>query len=104
MARLYTVYSWVARKGRDEEFVSAWQEFAKWIVNQIGSTRSTRLFRDTSDTRHFMSVDSWEDEKSLRTLREGSEYDEQINSLHRFLDNFHSWPLKLEAEQKSDDK
>ena len=104
MTKAYTVYSWVAKAGRDTEFVAAWREFAKWTVKQEGSTGSTRLFRDTSNPRHFMSVDSWRNEKALKTLREESEFNRQLNRLQRLLDNFSSWPLKLEAEEKPDER
>ena len=101
MAKVYVVYSWVAKQGRDREFVSKWREFAKWIVNQNGSMKSTRLFGDMSSPNHFLSVDSWEEERALETLQAGGEYNSQLRDLRKLLDDFSSWSLKLEAEQRA---
>ena len=47
-----------------------------------------------------MSVDSWENEESLNALRKGKEYDRRVKVLRKFSDNFSSWPLTLEAEER----
>ena len=101
MTRVYTVYSWVAKQGRDREFVSKWQQFAKWVVNQKGSMKSTRLFGDMSNPNHFLSVDSWKEEKAFKILQAGREFNGQLRDLRKFLDDFSSWSLKLEAEERA---
>jgi hypothetical protein len=77
-----------------------WNGFAKWVIRQTGSSGSTRLFRDLDNHGHFLSVDSWENEESLKTFLNGTEYGLRIEALRKFLDNFSSWPLKLEAEER----
>ncbi len=100
MTKVYTVYSWVVKRGRGEEFVAEWQDFAKWIVKQEGSTGSTQLFRDTLDPAHYMSVEVWKEEKASETIRKGVEFGRQRYKLQQLTDNFSSWMLKLEAEQQ----
>ena len=97
--KVWTVYSWVAKPGQQSESVLACREFAKWIVRQTGSTGSTRLFSDKSDTRHFMSVDSWEDERAFRSLLERSEFNRRMDQLRKHLTKIESWPccLKLKS-------
>jgi len=97
---VYAVYSWVVKRGRGEEFVAAWQNFAKWIVKQEGSTGSTRLFRNTLDLAHYMSVDVWKEGKASETIRTGVEFGRQYYKLQQLTDNFSSWSFKLEAEQQ----
>jgi heme-degrading monooxygenase HmoA len=99
LAKTFTVYSWTVKRGQDHQFVEAWKDFAKWVTGQTGSERSTRLFRDLDNTGHFLSVDSWENEESLRTFLKGTEYGHRVDALLKFLDSFSSWPLKLEAEE-----
>ncbi len=100
MTNVYTVYSWVVKRGRGKEFVSAWQNFAKWIVKQEGSTGLTQLFKDTLDPAHYMSVDAWKEEKTSEMIRKGVEFGRQYYKLQQLTDNFSSWMLKLEAEQQ----
>ncbi len=99
MPRVYVVRSWVVKRGRDEDFLTAWKGFARWMVRQDGSTGSTRLFRDTLDPAHYMSVDSWEEEKASATTR-GLEFGRQSYKLEQLTVNFSSWTLKLEAEEQ----
>ena len=98
MAKIFTVYSWTVKRGHGQEFVEAWKGFARWAISQTGSSGSTRLFRDTDDPTHFMSVDSWENEELLESIRKGMEYGRRIDDLRKLSYNFASWPLELEAE------
>jgi heme-degrading monooxygenase HmoA len=100
-SKVYTVYSWTTKEGHDKDFVAAWRELARLVVNQAGSTKSTRLFRDVMDRRHFMSVDSWNSEKALRGLQQEPEFGHKLAELRKLLDNFSSWSLRLEAEEKA---
>ena len=99
MPSVYVVRSWIVKRGRDLDFLTAWQAFAKWMVRQEGSTGSTRLFRDTLDPAHYMSVDSWEEEKAPTTFR-GLEFGRQSYKLEQLAVNFSSWTLNLEAEER----
>ena len=72
-----------------------------WVISQKGSSGSTRLFRDLDDPTHFMSVDSWENEETLESIRKGIEYGRRMDNLRKLLDNSASWPLELEAEERN---
>ncbi len=101
MMKVYTVYSWVVKRGHGKEFVAAWQNFAKWIARQEGSTGSTWLFKDTIDPAHYISVDAWKEEKASKTVRKGVEFGRQYYKLQQLTDNFSSWTLQLEAKQEA---
>ncbi len=100
MTKIFTVYSWTLKQGQDHQFVEAWKDFAKWVTRQAGSLGSTRLFRDMDYPGHFLSVDSWENEESLKKFLKGTEYSHRVAALREYLDSFSSWPLKLEAEER----
>jgi len=100
LAKIFTVYSWTAKRGHGQEFVEAWKGFARWAISQTGSSGSTRLFRDTDDPTHFMSVDSWQNLELLESIQKGVEYGRRIDDLRKLLYNFASWPLELEAEER----
>ena len=65
-----------------------------------GSMGSTRLFRDLDDPDHFLSVDSWENEETFKTILKGKEYGLRVDVLQKLLDSFSSWNLKFEAEER----
>jgi hypothetical protein len=98
MTRVWTVYTWTTKPGRDREFVEAWRRFASWIIKQTSSKGSTRLFRDRSELTHFFSVDSWDNEMTDPRFRD--EFNDRLGGLRRFLTNFASWSLALEAKER----
>ena len=48
-----------------------------------------------------MSVDSWNNEKALRVLQHEPEFGRKLAEVRKLLDNFSSWSLRLEAEEKA---
>ncbi len=100
LTKTFTVYSWTVKRGQDHQFADAWKDFAKWVTRQKGSSGSTRLFRDLNTAGHFLSVDAWENEESLRAFLKEAEFGLRVEGLRKFLDGFSSWPLKLEAEER----
>jgi hypothetical protein len=101
LTKAWTVHAWFVKKGRDQDFISAWQDFAHWMTRQGGSGGTARLFRDVSGSSHYMSVDSWEDIKSIKTMRRKADYKNHMSILWTFLEDYSSWPLKLEVEESS---
>src|SRR5207245_10635281 len=81
LAKIFTVYSWTVKRGHGQEFVKAWRGFARWAISQTGSSGSRRLFRDTGDPTHFMSVDSWQHQALLESMQKGVEYDRRVDDL-----------------------
>jgi len=98
--KVYTVYSWTVKPGFNQQFLRAWRSFAKSILQQPGSNGSTRLFRDLENPAHFLSVDSWQDEKAMKKAGQTKELTQQMEGLRKLLDEFSSWSLKPETEQK----
>ncbi len=100
MTKVYTVNSWTVKPGFDQQFLRAWKHFAKLVVQQVGSSGSTRLFRDLENPAHFLSVDSWRDEKTMRKAGQARDFTRLMERLRKSLDEFSSWSLKLEAEEQ----
>ena len=98
LTRVYIVQSWIVKRNREHDFLAAWQAYAKWIINQEGSTGPAQLFKDTLDPAHYMSVHSWAEEKVLTTTR-GVEFGRQTHKLEQLSVNFTSWKMNLEGEE-----
>ena len=98
LPKVCIIQSWIVKRTREHDFLTAWRTHAKWIVNQEGSTGSARLFKDTLDPAHYVSVHSWEEEK-VSTATRGVEFGRQTYKLEQLTVNFSSWKLKLEGEE-----
>lgn len=65
---------WTVKKGNEEEFISSWQAFAKWTVdNQFGAIE-TYLTHDRSDPNLFVSFGSWTSDEALARWRGTNEF------------------------------
>ena len=55
---VYTLATWYVKPGREEEFVSAWDELADWMV-ETGYEWSGTLLRDRQERSRFVSFGPW---------------------------------------------
>jgi heme-degrading monooxygenase HmoA len=98
MSRPYTLGNWVAKPGREEEFVSAWRELATWTTREIGGNPSAKLLRDVTDSRRFVSIGPWDSLEAIDAWRALPEFRERVSALREFLESFEPLTLELLAE------
>ena len=69
MDRYYVSGNWVAKQGQEEEFIRRWTEFTEWSAQHAPGARSFILIRDERDTRHFVSIGTWDDPAAIEAWR-----------------------------------
>lgn len=60
MGQPYSSGVWIAKPGREEEFVAAWREFAEWSSATGGGRGWTKLLRDREQPTRFVSLGRWD--------------------------------------------
>ena len=91
------ISSWVVKRGRDLEFVAAWQAYAKWLISKHGSKGSPQLFRDNLDPAHYVSIDYWDDNEALTAIRNSVYFCRESYRLQQLTMHFSSWTLTPET-------
>jgi len=95
MGQPYTLGNWVAKPGREEEFVAAWQELADWTRGEFGERSSAKLLRDMADPRRFVSFGPWDSLEAIDAWRALPGFKEGVSRIREFLESFE--PVTLEV-------
>jgi len=98
MGQPYTLGNWVAKPGREEEFVAAWQELADWTRGEIGENSSAKLLRDVTDPRRFVSFGPWESLEAIDAWRALPGFKEGVSRIRELLESFEPVTLEVVAE------
>ena len=97
MTRFWSHSVWRVKAGREDEFVEAWQEFARWSAAQ-GLRGSARLLRDVDDPVRFVSFGPWEDLDTVRRWRSEPGFHERVEHLQALVEGFEPRTLEQVAE------
>ena len=97
MAVTYTSGIWVAKPGEEDEFVAAWEEFARWASTHDGAG-TLRLVRDREQTNRFSSFAPWESVDAIQAWKGSDEFRERIGQVKQHVTEFSPSELELVAE------
>lgn len=71
---VYTSGDWHVKPGREEEFVTAWHDFAQQSTREIDATGQGTLLRDADDPAHFVSFGTWRDAETVERWRDSETF------------------------------
>jgi len=98
LAAPYTHTSWVVKRGREEEFIEHWSEWADWSRRQ-GLSANAMLLRDADDPQRFVSFGPWETMQAVRSWRALTGYQERVAKLREVVDEFEPRTLEVVARR-----
>lgn len=88
MGALYTLGEWTAKEGREEEFVAAWQELARWTEASVDGATWAKLLRDREEPRRFISFSPWGDEDAVDAWRERPGFQSRVETIRALVSSF----------------
>jgi len=97
VAKAYTHTSWVVKRGREEEFIERWREWADWSRLE-GLAARAMLLRDADNPERFVSFGPWETVAAVRMWRGESGYHERVARLQELVEHFEPRTLEQVAE------
>ncbi len=95
--RYYTHGVWIAKEGREQEFVRGWSELADWSSRALEGAGSARLLEDLVQRNRFVSFGDWESLEAIDAFRAAPEFEEGVARLRGLLDHFEPSTLELRA-------
>jgi heme-degrading monooxygenase HmoA len=98
MATPYTHTSWVVKRGREEEFIERWSEWAEWSHRE-GLAARAMLLRDADNPERFVSFGPWESVQAVRNWRALAGYQERVARLREVVDHFEPRTLEVVARR-----
>ena len=78
---------WQVKRGREEDFVNAWDELARWTV-EVGFESTGTLLRDRREPGRFVSFGPWPSAAAAEQWRDSPGYTERLRALDATLDGF----------------
>jgi heme-degrading monooxygenase HmoA len=93
MSAIYTTASWKPAEGREDEFVTAWEEFASWASGRLGAGR-LRLMRDLFEEGRYVSFGDWTGLDEVHAWKSSPEFKERMAQVLQHVDEFK--PAELE--------
>jgi len=95
---LYTSGTWFVKADREEEFVEAWSELARWTAAEIAPGAHAMLLRDRDEQSRFVSFGPWENEEQIVAWRESEGFAARVEAIRELLDEFEAHTLDLAAQ------
>ena len=83
----YTSGIWMAKPGKEDEFVEAWGEFAAWTVDEVDGALWAVLTQDNDDKLRFMSFGPWESQEAIDAWREMPEFKEAFGAMKPLIES-----------------
>jgi heme-degrading monooxygenase HmoA len=98
VAAPYTHTSWDVKRGREQEFVERWSEWADWSRRE-GLAARAMLLRDVDSRERFVSFGPWESVQAVRSWRALPGYQERVARLREVVDHFEPRTLEVVIER-----
>ncbi|MGH2488526.1 MAG: antibiotic biosynthesis monooxygenase family protein [Candidatus Limnocylindria bacterium] len=95
MGEPYSSGVWIAKPGREAEFVAAWREFAEWSLATIGGGRWAKLLRDRAQANRFVSIGPWDSLERIEAWRSHPGFGERVGRMRDMIESLE--PSTLEA-------
>lgn len=77
MVTVGTIFSlgiWTVKPGKEQEFIRAWDDFARWTSENMAGAGSAVLVKDLTDPQKFFSFGPWRDLKDTESWRRTPEF------------------------------
>ncbi len=98
MGQPYTSGTWMAKPGKEDEFVAAWRAMAEWTAENVAGARRGTLLRDVSDPRRFLSFGPWESHEAIDAWRALPEFQDGVAKMRELLEDFTPGTFEVIAE------
>ena len=73
---IFSMALWTMKEGREEEFMEAWTDFARWTNEHQRGTLGIYLMRERSNPHVLVTFGGWESDDDLLRWRGSGEYGE----------------------------
>ena len=78
----YTSGDWHVRAGSEDAFIARWHEFLEYARTSAPGFVSARLYRDSNDARHFVSLGEWQSVAAQATWRGLPDFADKFAACH----------------------
>lgn len=96
MTEIYTTGTWTPYPGKEDAFIEAWAEFARWASSAPGASVLS-LTRDLGEAGRFVSFGGWTTSEAVHEWKRSPEFRERMGRVQQHVAEFHPSELRLVA-------
>ena len=100
IGQLFTAATWTVKSGKEEEFIRAWDEFAKWTSQNQQGAGQGQLVQDLENPTGFLSFGPWESAERIAEWRATPHFAAFLAKARKLCDEIQPRTLKLVARSK----
>ena len=95
--QLFTSGIWVAKEGKEKNFVREWEAFANWSVRDKLGSGAPYLLQDINNPRCFISFGPWPDLATIERWRRTKEFQTFVKKVKDLCEKFDPSTMKVVA-------
>jgi heme-degrading monooxygenase HmoA len=88
MNQLYTCGTWTVVPGREDDFVAAWSDLARWTSEAISGSGWATLLQHHEKPNVFVSFGPWDSAEAVEAWRASPGFQERIGRIRALLEDF----------------
>jgi heme-degrading monooxygenase HmoA len=97
MTEVFSSGEWKAKDGEEQEFESAWTEFAKWASEMPGAG-PLQLTRDLAEEGHYLSFAPRESLEAMRNWKSSPDFKQRMGRVREHVTEFSPAEYELVAK------
>jgi len=97
IGQLFSSGQWLVKPSKEAEFISAWDTFAQWTVQNQAGAGSGHLLQDTTNSRSFLSFGPWDSEDAIQQWRQKPEFQTFLSRARELCDDIQPKILTIVA-------
>jgi len=82
----YSSANWLVKEGSEEDFVSRWNAFVEWSLENAPGLESGILVRDSDNPSRFLSLGAWDTAEAMQAWRQMPEFQELFEGCRELCD------------------
>jgi heme-degrading monooxygenase HmoA len=98
VTELYTSGEWLAKEGREEDFVAAWRDLADWTAAKVPGAGPAHLLRDRDEPRWFLSFGPWVSLEAIASWRDSEGFSRRMGRIRALVEDLRPRTLDVVAE------
>jgi heme-degrading monooxygenase HmoA len=88
MAELYTCGIWTVIAGREDDFVAAWEDLARWTKENVDGAGWAELVQDEERPNRFLTFGPWKNAEAIEAWRATDGFRERVGRMRELLESF----------------
>lgn len=84
----YTSGNWLAKQGKEAEFIRQWRDWMEWNRDHADGFQWAKLMRSADDPRRFVSIAQWGSERERADWMSRSQFQPMFDGVKALTDEF----------------